>query len=80
MVLAPPSYTLKVMSEEDEVVIAATETVNDTLVVAARDVSIHGTIEGNLFVAAENVTVTGNITGTLLAFAEDISVTGDVGV
>ena len=79
MVLAPPSYALKVMSEEDEVVIASTETVNDTLVVAARDVSIHGTIEGNLFVAAENVTVTGNITGTLLAFAEDISVTGDVG-
>ena len=79
MALAPPSYALKVMSEEDEVVIAATETVNDTLVVAARDVSIHGTIEGNLFVAAENVTVTGNIAGMLLAYAEDISVTGDVG-
>ena len=79
MALAPPSYALKVMSGEEAVVIAATETVNDTLVVAARDVSIHGTIEGNLFVAAENVTVTGNITGTLLAFAEDISVTGDVG-
>ena len=79
MALAPPSHALKVMSQEEGVVIAATETVNDTLVVAARDVSIHGTIEGNLFVAAENVTVTGNINGTLLAFAEDISVTGNVG-
>ncbi|MBL6815151.1 MAG: hypothetical protein ISQ65_07915 [Pseudomonadales bacterium] len=77
--MAPPSHALEVIHQEDAVVIDASEIINDTLIVAAQDVTVHGTIEGNLFVAAEIVTVTGNVAGTLIAFAEDILVTGNVG-
>ena len=73
--MAPPSQALKVIHQEEAVVIDASETINDTLIAAAQDVTVHGNIEGNLFVAAEIVTVTGNIAGTLIAFAEDVLVT-----
>lgn len=76
--MAPPSHALEVVHQEEAVVIDASETINDTLIVAAQDVTVHGNVEGNLFVAAEIVTVTGNVAGTLIVFAEDVLVTGNV--
>ena len=61
-----------------EVVVAAGETLDGTLVAAGKSVRVEGTIRGDLIVAAAHVDVRGTVRGDLVVAARDVEVAGTV--
>ncbi len=78
--LAPPSANaLELRRSDDMVTIEATETIDDTLIVAGDTVVIDGTINGDLIALGRRVIVSGSVGGNLITFAEAVTVRGQVG-
>jgi cytoskeletal protein CcmA (bactofilin family) len=77
--LPPQSHALQIIQQDDSVIVAASETINDTLLITTRTATIHGDIMGNLFVAAEDIEVTGDISGNLLTVADNVTISGSIG-
>ena len=77
--LPPASHALQLIQQEDPVIVAASETIDDTLLITTKTATIHGDIKGNLFVAAEDIEVTGNISGNLITVADNVRISGRVG-
>ena len=77
--LPPASHALQIIQQEDPVIVAASETINDTLLITTKTATIHGDIRGNLFVAAEDIEVTGDISGNLITVADNVTISGSVG-
>ena len=78
--LAPPSANALEFRRSDAMVtIEATETIDDTLIIAADTVVVEGTINGDLIAVGERVVVTGSVSGNLISFADSVSVRGQVG-
>ena len=77
--LPPASHALQIIQQEDPVIVAASETINDTLLITTKTATIHGDIKGNLFVAAEDIEVTGDISGNLITVADNVTISGSVG-
>jgi cytoskeletal protein CcmA (bactofilin family) len=76
---APGARALDLRFEEEEsVVVAAGETLHETLVVAADQVQVDGVVEGDLVVAAERLTVRGTVRGDLYVFVRDLDLTGSL--
>lgn len=73
------AVALDLRQSEGVITVSASETVNDTLLVAAETVRVEGTITGDLIVFGQNISVVGNIGGNLIAFGESINVQGAVG-
>jgi len=59
--------------------LAAGETIDDDLIVAASEVFIDGTVDGDLIVAAAYVEINGVVTGDVLGAAAGITINGEVG-
>ena len=81
-VLAPPSAeALEMRSDEQGVLtVAASEVIDDTLLIAAQTIRIEGHVTGTvLAAAAQNIEVSGRIDGNLIAAAQNITVRGSVG-
>ena len=80
-VLAPaPANALQIKIEEEGVItIAESETIDDTLLVAADRIVIKGKVTGDLIAAGRTINIDGSIEGNLFAFAESVTVTGTVG-
>ena len=77
---APPSgHALDIRTDEDTVNVPASETIDDTLLVAAETVVIEGDINGDLVAAGQSISVRGQVSGNLLLAAESIEVSGNVG-
>ncbi len=76
--IAPSGHALQIITEEHTVIIEAEETIDDTVLIAARDVTVHGKVNGNLLVAAEDIAVTGVVDGNLIVFADDIEISGSI--
>jgi anti-sigma factor RsiW len=76
-VVAPPAEALEVRRGRD-VVVAAAETLDGTLVAAGESVRVDGTVQGDLIVAAAHVDVRGTIRGDLVAVARAVDVVGSV--
>jgi cytoskeletal protein CcmA (bactofilin family) len=66
-------------NENGAVVVAADETINDTLFAAGQTVTIDGTINGDLIAFGQEVTVRGNVTGNLVTGAQSVTIEGTVG-
>ena len=80
MVIPPaPVNALEVRWDEDVVTIAESETIDDTLLVAAETVLIEGVIKGDLVVVGQRIDISGTVEGNLLTFAESITISGEVG-
>ncbi len=79
MVFPAPVNALEVRMEEDVVTIAASETVDDTLLIAAETILIEGVIKGDLMVAGRRVVISGTVEGNLITFADTITISGKVG-
>ena len=62
----------------DTVTVAASETVEGNLYLAAGSVQVEGTIDGDLTAFGGQVTVNGSVTGDLLVAGGTVSVNGDV--
>ncbi len=79
-VLQPiPAEALEVRRSDGVVELAASETVDDTLLVAAESILIEGTVKGDLLAAARQIRIKGKVEGNLVAFAESVDVEGAVG-
>jgi len=80
-VVAPaPANALQIKIEKEGVItIAETETIDDTLVVAAERIVIKGKVTGDLLAVGRSIDIDGSIEGNLFAFAESVTVTGTVG-
>jgi len=74
---APSAEALEVRRGRD-VVIAAGETLDGTLVVAGKSVRVDGTVQGDLIVAAAHVDVRGTVRGDLVAAGRAVDVSGTV--
>ncbi len=78
MVVPAPASALEIRQDDDVIVIAATETIDDTLVVAAESVVVEGTITGSLIAVGQSIDIAGSVGGNVVTFAEDINIRGDV--
>jgi hypothetical protein len=79
MVLPEPVSALELRRDEDMVTIAKSETIDDTVLVAAETVLIEGVITGDLIAVGREIDVTGSVGGNLITFAESVTVRGEVG-
>jgi cytoskeletal protein CcmA (bactofilin family) len=61
-----------------DVVIAAGETLDGTLIAAGKSVRVDGIVQGDLIVAAPHVDVRGTVRGDLVVVARDVEVAGTV--
>jgi cytoskeletal protein CcmA (bactofilin family) len=74
---APRAEALEARRGRD-VVVAAGETLDGTLVAAGKSVRVDGTIQGDLIVAAAHVDVRGTVRGDLVVAARAVEVAGTV--
>jgi len=74
-----PVSALEIRRSEDVVTIPASETVDDTLIVAADTVLIQGKVTGDLVAAGRRVDISGNVDGNVLAFSDSVEISGTVG-
>jgi len=79
LVTPTPAQALEIRRGEDVVTIAASETIEDTLLVAAETILIEGTVTGDIVAVGRRVNVSGTVGGNLITFAEFITVSGNVG-
>ncbi len=79
VVMPAPVQALELRKSKDVVTISATETIDDTLLVAAETVLIEGVITGDVIAVGRRIDVTGSVQGNLLTFAETVTVGGKVG-
>ena len=81
VVIALPSigHAYEIRRSEAGVVVAADETINDTLLAVGQTVTIDGTINGDLLAFGQEVTVRGNVTGNLVTGAQSVTIEGTVG-
>lgn len=79
MVMPPPAQALEIRRAEGMVAIPASETIDDTLIVAAESILIEGTVTGDVFAAGASIDVSGKVGGNLIAAGESIDIRGAVG-
>ncbi len=74
-----PVSALEVQRDEDIITVAATDTIDDTLIAAAETVVVEGVVTGDLIALGRTIDVTGTVEGNLISFAETVNVRGSVG-
>ncbi len=79
MVLPSPAVALELLRDEDVITIGESETIDDTLLVAAETVLIEGVVTGDLVAVGRRIDISGTVNGNLLTFAESVTVSGNVG-
>lgn len=79
MVAPAPALALDFRRDNEIVTIAKSETIDDTLVVAADTVLIEGTVTGDLIAVGRRIDISGSVEGSSLTFAETVTVRGKVG-
>ena len=77
--VATRSEAIVVRQADGDFVVAAGETLDDTLVVGAERVIIEGTVTGDVIAGGGRVVIRGVVHGNLIAWAQYTEVTGDVG-
>jgi cytoskeletal protein CcmA (bactofilin family) len=65
-------------ADQGSIVVAAGETVDDTLIATGNTVTVEGTVNGDVIAAGRSVEVRGAIHGNLIAFAQNVIVEGAV--
>lgn len=78
LVVGPPQAAAVEVRKADEVTIAATETIDTTLIVLSETVRVDGIIRGDLVVFAQRAVVNGEVQGELIFFGRDIDIRGTV--
>ena len=76
---ATRSEAIVVWEDDGDFVVAAGETLDDTLVAGAERVIIEGTVTGDVIAGGGRVVMRGVVHGNLIAWAQYTDVTGDVG-
>lgn len=79
LLVAPPVDALEFRRDDNMVTIDASETIDDTLIVAGETVVVDGTVKGDLVALGGRVVINGSVGGNLITFGEAITVHGRVG-
>jgi anti-sigma factor RsiW len=79
MTAAPESQAFEVRRDEQRVVIAADEVVDDTLIAAADSIVIDGVVTGDLIIAGESLSIRGRVDGVVFAAGETVALEGEFG-
>lgn len=74
-----PGHALDIRHGDDNVTVAAEETVNDTLLFFGESITVDGTVTGDLIAFGRQITVRGMVQGSVFSFAQRVEVTGRVG-
>ncbi len=77
--LASPSHAIDIRHGDDNVTVAAEETVDDTLLFFGESITVDGTVTGDLIAFGRQITVRGMVQGSVFSFAQRVEVTGRVG-
>ena len=77
--VATRSEAIVVLQADGDFVLAAGETLDDSLVAGAERVIIEGTVTGDVIAGGGRVVIRGVVHGNLIAWAQYTDVTGDVG-
>ena len=77
LALSPLSFGLE-RRHSQIVVVPASETIDDTLLVAANTVRVEGVVNGDLIVFTRNLEVSGTVKGDVLSFAQKAEIGGTV--
>jgi cytoskeletal protein CcmA (bactofilin family) len=79
VVLPVPSQALEIRREDNgNVLIAADETIADTLIAAGETVEVNGNIEGDLIAVGRRVVIRGRVGGVVLTVAQTVTIDGEV--
>ena len=62
----------------DNVSVAASETIDNTLFTAGKTIDIAGTINGDVFCAGQNVTVSATVNGDVICAGQTVRISGEV--
>lgn len=73
---APESEAFELRRDDQRIVIAADEVIDDTLIAASEDIVINGTVTGDLFVMAESVRIRGSVGGLVVVMGESVQLEG----
>ena len=76
---APESHAFEVRRDEQRIVIAADEVVDDTLIAASEDIVIDGVVTGDLIVMGESLSIRGRVDGVVFAAGESVALEGEFG-
>jgi hypothetical protein len=79
LLVAPSADALEFRRDDNMVTIDASETIDDTLIVAGETVVVDGTVTGDLIALGDRVVVNGSVGGNLVTFGDSITVHGRVG-
>lgn len=81
MLAAPavPAEAFEVRGSAGDVVIAADETIDDTLVVRGERVTIDGIVTGDVIAGGTSVRIRGTVQGNVVAWAQTLDLEGEVG-
>ena len=74
-----PGEAIVIRQANGDLVVAAGETLDDTLVAGAERIVIDGTVTGDVIAGGGRVVIRGAVHGNLIAWAQYIEVNGDVG-
>lgn len=75
---APDTHAFEIRRDDNRVTVAASETIDDTLIVSADRILIEGAVTGDLIAVGEEITVRGPVGGTLMAFGETVIIESEV--
>ena len=79
LTVAPESHAFDIRRDEQRIVIAAGEVIDDTLIATAEDIVIEGRVTGDLIVAGESLRIRGTVDGLVVAMGESVQLEGTFG-
>lgn len=77
--VAVPAEAFVVRTSEDDVVVPAGETIDDTLVARGQRVIVDGVVTGDIITGGQSVVIRGTVHGNVIAWAQSMDLHGDAG-
>jgi cytoskeletal protein CcmA (bactofilin family) len=77
--LCPDPASAVVVNVDDDVHVAAGETIEESMVLTGERARIDGTVKGDVVAAVERLHISGRIEGNLYVFTRDLDLTGSIG-
>ena len=77
--VAVPAEAFVVRTSEDDVVVPAGETIDDTLIARGQRVTVNGVVNGDIITAGQSVVIRGTVRGNLVSWSQTLDLEGEVG-
>ena len=77
--LAAPGEAFVVRPSDDDVVVPAGDTIDDTLIASGNRIVVEGTVTGDVIAGGRHIVIRGKVGGNLIGWAQYVEVDGEVG-